>query len=100
MDKAVLKDCKRRSTNLAMAWIDYRKAYDMIPHSWISECIEVFREAENTKKFVENSMNNWKLELASKGVYLLNLEIRRGIFRGDSLSHFFLCYICFNYHWF
>ena len=37
VDKAVLKDCKRKSTNLAMAWIDYRKTYDMIPHSWISE---------------------------------------------------------------
>ena len=25
IDKAVLNDCKRRHTNLAMAWIDYRK---------------------------------------------------------------------------
>ena len=24
LDKAVLGDCKRRSTNLALAWIDYR----------------------------------------------------------------------------
>ena len=30
MDKTVLRDCKRRSTNPGMAWIDYRKAYDMI----------------------------------------------------------------------
>ena len=27
MDKTVLRDCKRRSANPAMAWIDYRKAY-------------------------------------------------------------------------
>ena len=32
IDKMVLKDCRRRNTNLAMVWIDYRKAYDMIPH--------------------------------------------------------------------
>ena len=31
--KAILKDCKRRHTNLAIALIDYRKAYDMILHS-------------------------------------------------------------------
>ena len=49
IDKAVLKDCKRRSTNLAMAWIDYRKAYDMIPHSWIEKCLEMFGIAENAK---------------------------------------------------
>ena len=32
-DKAILRNCKNRKVNLAMAWIDYRKAYDMIPHS-------------------------------------------------------------------
>ena len=85
MDKAVLTDCKRRSTNLAMAWIDYRKAY-MIPQCWIGECLEVFGVAENTKKFLVNSMNKWKLELTSNGASSGNVEIRRGIFEGDSLS--------------
>ena len=31
IDKMVLNDCKKRRTNLGMAWIDYKKAYDMIP---------------------------------------------------------------------
>ena len=79
MDKAVLKDCKRRSTNLAMTWIDYRKAYDMIPHSWISECLEVCGVAENTKNFLVNIMNKWKLELTFNGLSLGSVEIRRGI---------------------
>ena len=30
-DKTILKDCRERRTNLAMAWIDYRKAYDFCP---------------------------------------------------------------------
>ena len=42
IDKTVLRDCRRRNTNLAMAWIDYKKAYDFVPHSWISECMEMF----------------------------------------------------------
>ena len=25
-----------------MGWIDYQKAYDMVPHSWILECLELF----------------------------------------------------------
>ena len=32
-DKMILKDCKKRHKNLALAWRDYRKAYDMVPHS-------------------------------------------------------------------
>ena len=95
MDKEVLKDCKRRSTNLTMTWVDYRKAYDMIPHSWISECLEVFGIAGNTKNFLVNSINKWKLKLTSNGVSLCNVEIRRGIFQGDSLSTllFVLCMV-------
>ena len=36
----VLKEARARKKNLAMAWIDYRKAYDMMPHSWILECLQ------------------------------------------------------------
>ena len=46
LNKAVLRDCKRRNKNLAMASRDSRKSYDMIPHSWISECREVFGVSE------------------------------------------------------
>ena len=51
IDKAVLKDCKNRHTMLAMAWIDYMKTYDMVPHSWICECLELFGVAENVRTF-------------------------------------------------
>ena len=33
IDKAVIKEVKSRNKNLAMAWIDYKKAYDMVSHS-------------------------------------------------------------------
>ena len=35
IDKTILQDCRKRHTNLGMAWIDYEKAYNMVPHSWI-----------------------------------------------------------------
>ena len=57
LDKTALRDCKRRSTKLAMAWIDYRKAYDLITPSSISERLDLFGVAANTKKFLVNSMN-------------------------------------------
>ena len=37
-DRAVIKVVKSRNKNLAMAWIDYQKAYDMVPHSRTIEC--------------------------------------------------------------
>ena len=55
----------------------------------------MFGVAENTKNFLVNSMNKWKLELTSNGVSLGNVEIRRGIFQGNSLSPllFVLCMV-------
>ena len=32
-----------------MAWIAYKKAYDMVPQSWIIECLDLFGVAENIK---------------------------------------------------
>ena len=95
IDKTVLRDCKKRHTNLAMAWIDYKKAYDMVPHSWISECLEMFGIANNVQDFLNNSMKSWKLELNASGKTLGEVDIRRGIFQGDSLSPllFVLCMV-------
>ena len=96
IDKAILKDCRKRHTNhTQMAWIDYRKAYDMVPHSWIAECLEMFGIAENVKKVLIDSMKTWKTELTSSGERLGVIHVRRGIFQGDSLSPllFVLCMI-------
>ena len=42
IDKAAMKNCRRRKVVLNMAWTDNRKAYDMVPHSWIKiPCVEL-----------------------------------------------------------
>ena len=95
IDKTILKDCKKRKTNLAMAWIDYKKAYDFVPHSWILECLNLFGIADNVKSFIERSMERWKLLLTSNGSDLCEVDVNRGIFQGDSLSPliFVICMI-------
>ena len=40
-----------------MAWIDYQKAYDMVPHSWILECARMVGVAQNIINVIENSMD-------------------------------------------
>ena len=52
IDRAVIKEVKPRNKNLAMAWIDYKKAYDMVPHSWIIECLDLFGVAQNIKSLL------------------------------------------------
>ena len=84
IDRAVIKEVKSRNKNLAMAWIDYKKAYDMVPHSWIIECLDLFGVAQNIKSLLGNSMEKWKVMLCSGNSELGEVEIKRGIFQGDS----------------
>ena len=81
----ILKNCKRRLTNLSLAWIDYKKAYYMVPHSWIIECLEIFKVPQNITTLITNSMKNWRVELTSMGENLGEVSIMRWILQGDSL---------------
>ena len=47
--------------NWAMAWVDYRKAYHMVPHSWVEEFLEMFGIAVNVKQFLLSNMKKWRL---------------------------------------
>ena len=80
-DSAVVKEVKSRNRNLAMAWIDY----DLVPHLWIIECLDLFGVAENIKILLVNSMEKWKVMLCSGNSELGEVEIKLGILQGDSL---------------
>ena len=86
IDREVLKEARRKQRCLSMAWIDYKKAYDMVPHSWILETLRLTGVAENIRDFLKRTMANWKTVLTSSGEELGEVGIRRGIFQGDTLS--------------
>jgi hypothetical protein len=39
ISKAIYEDFSRMSRNLSIAWIDYQKAFDSVPHSWVEMAI-------------------------------------------------------------
>ena len=49
---------KRRKTSVSMTWIDYKKAFYMLPHSWLTECLGVYGMEENTIRSLKNTMPN------------------------------------------
>ena len=63
----------------------------MIPPSWLIECLEIYGAVENTTLFLSSPIpqeHNAQLEdkLTSSGTRLAEVNIRRRIFQGDSLS--------------
>ena len=53
--KMVMKNCKRKLINLSVVWIDYTTAY---PHSWILQCLKIFKVVDNISNVIEKSLKN------------------------------------------
>ena len=82
----MIREVKSRKKNLAMAWIDSKKACDVVPYLWIKECLDLFGVAENIKTLLVNSMEKWRVMLCAGNLELGEVDIKRGIFQGDSLT--------------
>ena len=48
INQLTLNKSKTRQKNLAMAWIDNKKAYDLVPQSWIINCLKIYRISDES----------------------------------------------------
>ena len=69
-----------------MAWINYKKAYDIVPQSWIINPLKMYKISDEVINFIEKTMKTWRVELTAGGRSLAQAKIQRCIFQGDALS--------------
>ena len=53
INKMILENCKKRKRNLSCAWIDYKKAFDSVPHQWIPRSLELFKVSPRIVDFLK-----------------------------------------------
>ena len=86
----ILENCKKTKRNLRCALIDYKKAFDSVPHEWILRSLELFKVSPILVGFLKHNMKNWETQstLTHESGTLMsdNINIKRGIFQGDSIS--------------
>ena len=91
----ILEHCRKAKRNLSISWIDYRKAFDSVPHSWILKTMQIYKISPTLINFMKHSMSTWKTTMIlnySTGKIETNpIRIRNGIFQGDSLSPLLFC---------
>ena len=99
IDQHILNKRKTRQKNLAMAWIDDKKAYDIVPKSWIINCLKMYKISDEAINFIKKTMKTWRVELTARGKSFVETKIWRGIFLGDTLSPllFIIAMIPLNY---
>ena len=87
IDQHILNESETRRKNLARAWIDCKKAYDMVPQSWIINCLKMYKTSDEVVNFIEKTMKTWKVELSAGEKSFAEAKVQRGIFqRGIFLS--------------
>lgn len=90
IDEVILEQAKKQNRNIHIAYIDYQKAFDSVPHSWLIHILSTYKIHPCIVNFLENIMQKWKTTLIltsnTKSIYIKDIEIRRGIFQGDALS--------------
>ena len=86
---------KSKKRNLTTAWIDYKKAFDSVSHSWVLKCIEMFKISPIIREFMKSSMKKWMTTLYlyhEKGALKSRkININNGNFQGDSPSPLLFC---------
>ena len=76
----LLHESKTRRKNLARAWIDIKKAYDMVKQRWMINCLKMFKISHEVIKSIEKTMKTRGVQLTAKGRNLFEIKIVIGAF--------------------
>ena len=95
ISKIVIEDCKKKKKNLSIAWLDYQKAFDSMPHSWIIHALEIMGVHPNIVNACKNMMEHLSTVIQLRGntdtIITSEIKIRRGIYQGDAFSPLLFC---------
>ena len=90
-----MDEVRNQKRNLAVAFYDYQKAYDMVRHDWMIRVYQWMGVPEKVVNVIVKLMEGWKtrLEVTEDGKVLTSrkINIRKGFLQGDSYSPVGFC---------
>ena len=63
INKMLLENSCTCHRNLSATWIDYRKAFGSVPHTWIWKVLQIYKISPTIINFLTVSMKEWKTNL-------------------------------------
>ena len=58
-----------------------KKAYDIVPQTWIIECLKMYKISDKFINFIMKAIKNWKVELTARGKTLAEVACWRVCFQ-------------------
>ena len=88
IDRCIMEDVKQYHRSLAVAFYDYKKAYDKVHHDWMLRVYHRIGIPKEVITLISQLMEKWKtrLEIWSRGEKLTSrwIDISCGFLQGDS----------------
>ena len=94
IDGAAAKEATLMGRNLSVAWIDFKKAFDMVPHPWVRDMLRAVRAPRLVRRTIKRLMKMWRTNVELCGgdkTIRIPVTFRRGLYQGDSLSPLLFC---------
>ena len=95
VDSVVLEQAHKDNRNLYIAYIDYRKAFDSVPHSSLIWVLEIHKIDPLIINSLQQLMKKWTttLQVKAKNNQITSdpIRIQRGLYQVDSLSPSWFC---------
>ena len=66
IDQHIWNESQTRRKNLPMAWIDYKRANDMVPQSWIINCLKMYKISHEVINFIDKNHENLESGIDSR----------------------------------
>lgn len=87
-DQVLAYDAIYRRHPLCVCWLDFRKAFDSVNHSYLKWAINASRLPTYVAQFISRSMKYWRTSFCVTGSSNITppIRVRNGIYQGDSLS--------------
>ena len=100
LTNSVWHQVRSKHRSLSVAWLDYHKAYDSVPHNWLLECFRLFHFPSLLITCIEYLMPLWGSSLFlclpdKVPLKLFDVSVKCGIYQGDTLSPLLFC-LCLN----
>ena len=69
-----------------MVSTDYKNAYEMVPQSWIIDCLKMYKILYEVINFIKETLETWGVESTAGGKSFAEAKIQRDIFQGNALQ--------------
>ena len=97
VDQCIMEEIKCHHRNAAVAYYDYKKAYDYVHHDWINRVIGWMELDIKVRKVISKMMSGWKTRLVITSEREQRksrwIQFNQGFLQGDSFSPVGFC-IC------